>query len=150
MKHPPAVVWVGPWNTLRVFDPVVLSARLFPVCSVYCVCFRGDSSPLRRWLDTCAEIRLQRASYVDTFLFIHNIQLLTSLIILDGDCFSYRCAAGTQIMFITSGLYSRLFGSVRPDCAFAPHPPWNTRPDSDSHAASRSSIDRDIHGTGRH
>ena len=39
-----------------------------PPC-VHGVCFLGDSSPLRWWLDWCAYIRLQTASYVDTYFF---------------------------------------------------------------------------------
>ena len=48
-------------------------AVMFHACHICGVCFCGNWSLSRRWWGSCAEIRVHKVSYVDTFWLICNI-----------------------------------------------------------------------------
>ena len=69
----------------------------------WCVHPRRVLSPLKRWLSSCADIRLQKASY--NFSHMHFSYWLWWMSNL-----SSQCAAGSQMRFLASGLYSCVSG----------------------------------------
>ena len=73
----------------------------------WCVLRGGDSSSLWRWLVSCADIYLQKASYVDAFFFCYqysNFWLSCYFRCRYVDCFVWFDVE-TLIIFPTSGPY---------------------------------------------
>ena len=74
----------------------------------WCVLPRCDWSLLRRWWGMCADIWLEKASYIDNFFIHMQCFSFWPVLLFYIQIASSWCAVGTQIISLASRLYSLL------------------------------------------
>ena len=123
---------------------------------MWCVLPRGYSSPFRRWVGSYKKKLLTK--HIIRWYIFHSYAMSRTCIVISDVDFSSRCAIGSNMMFLVSGLYSQKHGSVPSYGIFALGPHWSATcsdlhhwPDSEIESSGPGSLfTPPPHGNGRH